>query len=599
MSPVARPDAARLTRRAVGAAIVLLCVLAVPVRALEVQEVRWGFDGRAVPGRINILSVLLTNSAGEAYEGTVSLHKESRVGQRVGAVLAQPCFVAPFAARWVQFYPHVKQAGEGWVLTLGKRRQTLAEPKVGAPSVVYITDPENPVEQVAGLRAFPENLFPVTVAATDGLFSVVLDHVPRWGRVRRQAFVDWLRRGGTVHLLRDESGDYPEFAAELSALNSPGPRLRVGAGLVVRHAASAREVNRRFLDEAGFAVPSLKSGSGSTLWDLEQSVLTMLRDLVQPDHNWAFIYGALLVYVILVGPINYLIGRKVRDFRPAVICFIVSVLGLAAVINAVGRRGYGEAAAVHTLSYARPIEGATYDVTQWTNVFVLRGDYYAITHPADHNLYSTCQDYETVNGLLQNGMHGTFLVDVPLYSNRGFVHRARMRGHDLGLRVAEWRGEDKLEELAVAVGPHFPHAPVEMWARHGNTFYQMRRAGGRIEAACRRGVDVETFLDGEELRMGLQYMPLYGRTERGEHVSDSKVFSGMVKPLIARGVGGTEAFPHYFVDLPTSRDRVELFIFAESPGGFRLTAEGFGDEVGYVLYHADLFRPGNTDDQDR
>src|SRR6185369_3950315 len=55
-------------------------------RALEVQQVRWGFDGTVVPGRFNLLSVLIGNPSTKPFDGTVNLYK-SRGMEHVGAPL--------------------------------------------------------------------------------------------------------------------------------------------------------------------------------------------------------------------------------------------------------------------------------------------------------------------------------------------------------------------------------------------------------------------------------------------------------------------------------------------------------------------------------
>ena len=52
--------------------------------ALDAQEVIWGFDGKAVPGRFNILSILLHNPTEHAYEGVLALSKNDGLGSRQG-----------------------------------------------------------------------------------------------------------------------------------------------------------------------------------------------------------------------------------------------------------------------------------------------------------------------------------------------------------------------------------------------------------------------------------------------------------------------------------------------------------------------------------
>ncbi len=44
--------------------------------ALEVEEVRWGFDGQVVQHRFNLLSVLVSNPTGEPFDGGMALTRE-------------------------------------------------------------------------------------------------------------------------------------------------------------------------------------------------------------------------------------------------------------------------------------------------------------------------------------------------------------------------------------------------------------------------------------------------------------------------------------------------------------------------------------------
>ena len=125
-------------RIALPAALVLSLA---PTRAwaIDVNEVRWGFDGRATPQCFNLLSVLVTNTGPTPFEGKLELCESIGGGRRVGAVLAEDLYVAPNSSRWVQFYPYVKEAYEEWWLQWGRRgdeagrcpASPFAEPRTG------------------------------------------------------------------------------------------------------------------------------------------------------------------------------------------------------------------------------------------------------------------------------------------------------------------------------------------------------------------------------------------------------------------------------------------------------------------------------------
>ena len=578
-------------RRAAIAALLLL--LAVPTAAVEVAETRWGFDGRVVPQRMNPLSVLLTDTTGDGYDGFIELRKGDGVGQRTGAALVEPCYVAPFTSRWVQFYPYVSGEHETWSLALGKRKVELPRPKTGAPATVCLSDSEEPFGRAAGVRSFPDHLFPTTVSATDALGAVLIDHAPRWEPSKRQALLDWVRRGGTVHVLLGKGGEFPQFTGELSVLNTEDPQTRMGAGIIVRHQARREEVDARFLSGRGFAPRAVKEGSGRGPWKLEDGIFQVLKRLVRPDHDWGFIYLTLLSYLVLVAPVNWLIGRKTRGFARPLGFFLLCVVVFGGVLSFLGRRGYGETATVSTVSYAVPVGDRDYDVTQWTDAFATNGDYYALTHPGAHNLYSTCQDFERVNGIIENGASGRFLVDIPLFSSRSFLHRGRMEGHDLGVELVRWKQGDGPLELDVAVGPGFPEDPLAMWALAGGNAYTLSRTNDGRLTASGRGSPYDVFFSGDSMDLPSLYYdgmyPDYGELPKAPRA----VFGRLVKPLMARAIGGTEHSAQYLDGTPFQGDCVQVFVFTESPPGFGLQAEGLGNETGYVLYHVPLFGPGS------
>jgi len=184
--------------------------------ALEVQQVKWGFDGQVVPGRFNLLSVLVVNSSDTPFDGTVNFYKSHGLGDRVGAIYPTPCYLSPLTTRWLQFYVFIDNPYDQWRLEWGRGpddHHDLDPPKWGPPAQVLLSDSETVLSAVSGFKQFPDELFPPTVAATGGLDSLLLDHAPHWEPAKRQAFLNWLRAGGNVHLLMGADGRYPNVCA--------------------------------------------------------------------------------------------------------------------------------------------------------------------------------------------------------------------------------------------------------------------------------------------------------------------------------------------------------------------------------------------------
>jgi len=168
-----------------AAAVAVVLVLAWPAGAVEilVSEVIWGFDGQVVPCRVNLLSVLMVNPSEVPFNGKVVLRKTDGAGQTVGGQHVQPCFLSPGASRWIQFYPYTNREEERWILQWrdgGRGRIELPVPRLEAPALVILSQSGNFLQGWAGIKSLPDDLFPTSVAATDGLDSVVLDYAPKW-----------------------------------------------------------------------------------------------------------------------------------------------------------------------------------------------------------------------------------------------------------------------------------------------------------------------------------------------------------------------------------------------------------------------------------
>lgn len=576
--------------------ICLVLLAANSVSALDVRQVNWGFDGKVVPNRFSLLSVLVANDSDVPFDGTLNLYKNQDVEGRVGAVYQTTCYVSPMTTRWVQFYVYIENQNNVWRLEWGRAPNDCLDlkdeykPKWGPLAQVLLSDSESMVSIVSAFRQFPEELFPATAAATGGLDSVLLDHAPRWEPAQRLAFLNWLRAGGKVHLLRDADGHYPVFTDELQVLNLSMERARVGAGLVVRHAATTRDIRKQDIEVGEVPLRELKPEDQVTA----QTSESFFRDLAQLSrrrYEWGWLYLLALTYVALVGPGNLMAGRKLGDYRLRIALLLVTVAGFAWLFNLVGRRGQGETSLVHTLSCARSIEGDTYDVMQWINVFTTHGADYTITHAAPDNLYASGQDYEPVKGWIESGKAGRFVVDIPLFSRRALMHEAEMKGANIPVKILGWDGTGGLRKLTLNAGPEFTKQILEGWVVQGDQLYAMKLKEGSLEFGTSGQQPLSSFLSASGPQyFGPGYGPYYGRPYEKQDVDVDGQFRKMAKALIGWSLD-TEDLDH--APASATDNRVELFLFARSPQGFAVSGSQFGREVGYVLYRFDLFKPGS------
>src|ERR1017187_2535073 len=570
--------------------ICLLLFAAFSVSALEVQQVKWGFDGQVVPGRFNLLSVLVANPNAAPFDGTVNFYKSRGLAERVGAVYGNPCYLSPLITRWLQFYVYIDNPYDQWRLEWGRSpddHHEIEPPKWGPPSQVILSASETTLSTISAFKQFPEDLFPPTVAATSGLNSLLLDHAPHWEPAKRQAFLSWLRAGGKVHLLMGADGRYPVFSDELGVLNSSLERVRIGEGVVVRHTATAREIQKQDVQDGDVLMRQFKPGEPAMPAQTAESFIGALAQFSQRRYDWGLIYILAIAYAVLVGPANLRAGRKLADYRLRIALLLVTIATFALLFNFVGRRGQGETSVIHSLSYARAIDGDTYDVMQWVNVFAVRGAHYKITHAAPHNLYATGQDYEPVNGLIESGKDGRFVVDIPMFSRRAFLHEGEMKGANIPVKIVSWEGTGTLKQMVLTVSPDFTKQILEGWAVQGDQIYAMKFTKDELEFGDSDKQSLETFVS----EFGSQQFQVAFGPPRGNAVTDVEgQFRKCVKPLIAWSLGAVD-FTKLNTSSPAANGRVQLFLFARSPESFCITGSELGHEVGYVLYHFDLFKP--------
>jgi hypothetical protein len=554
---------------------------------VEVRQTVWGFDGQYVPERFNLLSVFVDNPSPTAFDGELVLSRTDAVGRRVGEDFVEPCFLSPNAGRWVQFCVYMSSDADTWRLSWGSGRGvTLPNPRRGALARVLLADNDLVTESGGGLRRFPDQIFPVSVTATQALDSVTLSHVPKWESARRQAFMDWLASGGTAHVLLDARGAPPVFTHELTPLNNPAPVFRVGAGLVVRHAIPRRECDVAFLASRGYPAPPEYKALETEYRKTEDFIFSRLNQLTRARHNWPLIYLVVLVYVVVVAPVNYLLARR-RSWETALGFFLGTVAFFTLLIGFIGRRDLGEASAVNTVSYARPLGGAEWDVTQWTNVFVVASKTHSIAHRSANDLYSTCQDAEAVRGYAHNGSEGRLVVEMPLFSNRAFQHRAVMKASIPAVELNSLRVETTPQGEEIVASVSFTGARPEgfksAWAAHRGRVYGLTWDGNALRCVNQNGQRLEEFAES-----GVQGFNAW--SEPGEVKSDEAFLSVMPR-LVRRAIGGVESARTAFTR-PDPKAAVHLFIYARAPESFNLPAGALGRETGCVLYHLIFFKSG-------
>jgi hypothetical protein len=569
-----------------------------PVRApaaLDVGPPAWGFDGKVVQGTFNIVSLEISNRGGRPFDGKLVLDDGGGLGARSSAPYEQPVYLAPGTSRWVQFQPYIGTYTPSWRLAWdGTERGSVEinQPASGPPARVLLADPNAPGMRSARMPLFAENLFPTTVAATDGLHAVVLDHQPRWEGPRRQAFQDWVMRGGIVHLLPGPDGGEPRFTEEFSFLSIAGDRANVGAGLVVKLRLPRTEITEKALDQAGFFAPKIEENAAGNIYDIDGFAFRKLASITKPNIAWGVIYLLTAVYVLLIGPVFYLLRK--RDYRLLLGGFIVTVGLFAWIFTVVGRRGYGEKQIYHSLSIARSLGGGRYDVQEWIHAFATTGDTYRFQHPGAGHLYAAIGEGETVRGVIASGKESHFDADMPLFSSRPFLHRGVVGTGDAGFEVAQWetgsgKGGSQLTSLAIKVDPAIREHTIAALLEYGGSYSDLKVTKDGLELKkntprTKRNnyFEKDNFYDNSSRWAGGDF---------GDPESIVRRLRGLYPVLVSRANGEKAYMRKYISSPPPSGDRARLMVYAEAPRAFDLQSDRFQAGTRFVLYVKDLFKP--------
>ncbi len=551
--------------------------------ALEIRQTLWGFNGQVTPDAFNPLSVLVDNPSPAPFSGALML-REGGVANSTTSGYVEPIYIAPGTTRWVQFYPFLNDE-RNWELTWGTHRgESLEVPKPtwAAPAQVFFTDPEEVLGAASHFKSFPDNLFPPAVTATDALASVVLDHVPRWEPVRRVAFLDWIRRGGTLHLLRGRDGTFPIFTEDLAALNFMESSSGFGAGRVVHHDLSRTEATEEKLHQK---LPQLltPSSSGMNL-DLETTFFQRLAALTKPDINWRLIYLLAFAYLGLIGPAHYFWGRR-KQSRRVIGCLFLLVFLFGGAFRVVGHRGFDEISAVHSLAWARSLGEGRWDTFEWGTVFVTRGDRYTISHVFNHNLYAAAPyDGNSTAGQIIDGKEGGFKVDIPRYSSRAYIHRAVVEAADFTPSVDVWKEDSDLAQLDVQLKGKPPENIRVAWVFRRGRFYDMTAKDSNHLSLGKLRRSPAEFFNSQNL-----YGSMIGYNNLGPNFPG--VASDLLPFIIARATGAPDVFIRGLDLPPLPDDTVQLFILADSPPNLHPTGKDFSKAAGCVVYEMKIFKP--------
>jgi len=474
---------------------------------LVIRDIIWGFDGTVMHDRFTPLTLIVDNPTSEPYDGMIRLYRADFSGRRVGGYYDELIYLAPATQRYVQFYPLILGDMEKWVLEWEGGQYPLPPLRYGPPARVLLAQDGALTERGGAVKRFPARSFPPFVTATDTLSSVVLDHAPDWEAPRREAFLDWLKQGGTLHLVHGPDGEWPRFTGDLAVLNEPSDEFRLGGGFVKKHAVSRSGLNsdyvKRQLDppprpieetpeEIERANQNLTYAYPLDQWRMSTGVFNQLKRMVKVEHNWGVIHLLSLSYVAVLFPGCFLIGREFRNVPATFGAIIGATLLFGAAFYLVGNRGYGESDSVHSIALAEHIDGNRYDATEWSSIFMTSGGAYTFLHRGNERIYSDATDNEPVGGVVTSGTTGRFIADVPPYSTRIMSHKALVQAPVSGAPVVDAEASSSSQQPVFRL-PSGMQTGQEMFAIIDRKVFNYRRDGDHMRSIG-NGTPVREFL---------------------------------------------------------------------------------------------------------
>lgn len=547
----------------------------VAIAELKVEgKPRWGFDGTIRVEEFNLLNVEVFNNSENPWQGAVWLQPIVGI-QKVDVAVIQPdLFIEPYGTRQIQFYAFIPNQTEyelGWGKILGGQLRAegdieMDSPKINHKNLTLQLTNGSSSSRGQKVPTYDEAIFPSGADVLRTVDAILLDHVPRWQSPQIQSFRDWLYGGGTLYLIADAGDPLLQFPTVLEELNEPSDAFPVGYGKVIRTSEfSASNVEEQ-------APPQNYKNLSSS-----GTIFSLLKAMTTPDHNWPLIYFLAVLYLLVLFPGCWLVGRKKGDFR-VTYAIILGTVGLFSVgFHSIGKRGYGEATTINSVAIARPGQPARWIVKQWSNLFITSGGDYLVEHDVDASAISTGQHTEAILGLAMNQPAAAMQTDIPSFSNRTVVHTGTLKTPGFRPEVASLRATpDRLEELVLTLpeGSQWPTFQ-SMLAIYRGQQYVPSLVNNRLHVTPSATSNVNLLNDA-----ALAYNPYSWGTAKSN--SPEELFDKTFWLMIADDLG-----LFYGEEINGSmppQNRVRLYLFTEMEAPFFASGEISPQQTGKVLY---------------
>ncbi len=608
---------------------------------LEITQQKWGFDGQVRSEQFNLLSVQVSNPGTIPFDGEIRLERIQGFDV-VDAPIVETLYLTPGTSRWIQFYPWIDEVGfSTWRLVWGKgakERGALSSPRGtrDRPALVVLEQSGQIARPNVGTGGFAEELFPRSVTGCAGLGGMILDHEPRWSEAQQQAFVDWIRLGGELHIVQGSAGRFPILTGLLAVLDRRGVSEALGAGRIQQHdlplSAFDREtIRNRILktnrwkrekldswDQSSADPEPIPEVGGNLFTDqnleVDDPLLRNLKQLTRAQHSWVLIHFLSLLFLTMVFPGVWWLGQLRRgDYRLVFGTLLATIAVFSLIFLWVGRRGTGESTHVDSLMLAERSEAGRYRVSGWSNVFATTGGDYELKHEGAGRMYSSGQSSEGMRGIIRSGAEAALIADMPPFSSRTLLSRIEATAPDVEARIRQVQlgtgqatryefKSDRVVNKKVEMVQVLQNLELELTVREGGmkplaawaVFHQQvyalslsesREAAAVFVASCRLGGQpLPQFFRVEDGFVG--GLPNFGSYGYAAEMDHTAVYAEGVRKMMQAALAFQTSRDVLEFELPT--DRIAVFIETELPRQFWLQGPQLLNQQGRCLFRLDV-----------
>ncbi|WP_339730133.1 hypothetical protein [uncultured Gimesia sp.] len=335
---------------------------------------------------------------------------------------------------------------------------------------------------------------------------MILDHVPKWEKSRRTTFIQWIYSGGIVHIFENSNGDLPLFPESYSPLNGISTPVFYGNGVIYRYqnklndlsssdlkqlmARNTRAPVKQPTGENETPAPQVVSSTATQFPGAvnhfsqanDEEILATLTDISKPKQIWYFIFLLSFFYLIIAGPGYYLVTKFSNKYSTYYGVYLAGTALFCLIFLFIGQHSTNRTSQIHSLIVANILPDNEIDITSWASLGIVSGGKFNVSYSGDAHIYSACQPYSKVNGVVTCGTEGKMQVDIPPNSSCTVFHRGKTPKTSFNVKLTSFlTNETGIEILSLETDKDFPRQIEQVYFLFGAKLYELKQEHNRLE----------------------------------------------------------------------------------------------------------------------